>query len=43
MADRVTSNSKVTVHYTTAVEDAEGNGVLAALNLVDTKVRQTNC
>jgi thioredoxin reductase len=39
MADRVTANSKITVHYSTAVEDAEGNGVLAALNLVNTQVR----
>ncbi|KAL6748756.1 hypothetical protein V8C86DRAFT_3114038 [Haematococcus lacustris] len=37
MADRCLANPLITVHFNTGVEDAEGNGVLAGLQLVDTQ------
>lgn len=37
MADRAADNPRITIHYNTAVRDAEGNGVLSALNLSNIK------
>lgn len=40
MADRALANPNITVHYNTAVADAEGNGVLSGLQLVNTTTGQ---
>lgn len=37
MVDRTLANPMITVHYSTLVEDATGNGVLSGLNLVNNK------
>ncbi len=37
MADRASANSNITIHYNTQVQDAEGNGVLSALQLTNAK------
>lgn len=37
MADRCMENPRITVHFNTGVEDAQGNGVLSGLQLYNTK------
>lgn len=42
MADRATDNPRITIHYNTSVEDAEGNGVLSGLRLINTSTGETS-